>query len=203
MSSNTPLPTQTPYIVQSEHLRLEPLNLNDHLQACHVLMSDPQCTQWSTRFPYTLQQTQDWISELGSAPGPRQWAVILLQPPSSDTSTTSPKMIGLIGVPSNSTFPSGGLAYRLHPAHWGHGYMTSAIRMFLSMFWELEEYKSFPRLGAGVDPENHGSRRVLEKAGFREGELKKEEYERAVDRGSGKRKKSDIRVMWVERPSVE
>ncbi|PQE32931.1 hypothetical protein CJF32_00001412 [Rutstroemia sp. NJR-2017a WRK4] len=197
MSTDTPSSTQTPYIVQSKRLRLEPLNLNSHLQECHLLMSDPQCTQWSTRAPYTLQETTDWMSTTTASETPRDWAIMLL--PTPDQDPPAPKMIGLMGIHPNSNFPAGGLGYRTDPAYWGRGYMTEAMRLFLSMFWGLEEFKSFQTLGAGVDPENHGSRRVLEKSGFGKAELRKEVYDRAVNRAKGG-KKSDLLVLWVERP---
>ncbi|PQE04878.1 Acyl- N-acyltransferase protein [Rutstroemia sp. NJR-2017a BBW] len=228
MSVDTPSSTQTPYIVQSQRLRLEPLNLNSHLQECHLLMSDPQCTQWSTRAPYTHQQTTDWMSTTTASETPRDWAIMLL--PTSDQDLPAPKMIGLMGIHPNSNFPTGGLGYRSDPAYWGRGYMTEAVKLFLCMFWGLEglslspsllfqisnlhlcpihgttkpllkppEFKSFQTLGAGVDPENHGSRRVLEKSGFDKAELRKEVYDRAVNRAKGG-KKSDLLVLWVERP---
>ncbi|PQE05901.1 Acyl- N-acyltransferase protein [Rutstroemia sp. NJR-2017a BVV2] len=231
MSMDTPSSTQTPYIVQSQRLRLEPLNLDSHLQECHLLMSDPQCTQWSTRAPYTLQQTTDWLSSTTASETSHVWAIMLL--PTSEQDTMNPKMIGLIAIHPNTNFPAGGLAYRSDPAYWGRGYMTEAVRLFLCMFWELEglslslsrpfqisnlhphhihnttdsllkppEFKSFNTLGAGVDPENHGSRRVLEKSGFVKGELRKEVYDRAVNRGKGGRK-SDLLILWVQRPRGE
>lgn len=43
------------------------------------------------------------------------------------------KMIGIVGMPRE-----GELAYKIHPDHWGKGYMAETMRMFLGMLWESE-----------------------------------------------------------------
>jgi RimJ/RimL family protein N-acetyltransferase len=53
------------------------------------------------------------------------------------------------------------------------------------------------RLLAHADPENVASNRVLEKAGFQKGEVKKGYYERSVFKGI---RKSDLQSYYLERP---
>jgi ribosomal-protein-alanine N-acetyltransferase len=50
---------------------------------------------------------------------------------------------------------------------------------------------------AYADPENVASNRVLEKAGFQKGEVRKAFYERAVFKGA---RKSDLQGYYLERP---
>lgn len=61
----------------------------------------------------------------------------------------------------------------------------------------LIENKDLMRLEAGADPENVGSMRVLEKAGFKKGELRKEFYKRAADE-TGKMR--DLQWYHLDRP---
>jgi len=98
----------------------------------------------------------------------------------SKTLAEQPKMIGIVGTPRK-----GELAYKINPEYWGKGYMSETLTMFLEMFW-------------GADPENIGSVRVLEKAGFQKGELVKDFHVRAVNEGGGKM--SDMQFFYLERP---
>ncbi|KAK0105106.1 hypothetical protein ONS96_004509 [Cadophora gregata f. sp. sojae] len=109
-----------------------------------------------------------------------------------DPRAEKPKMIGIVGTPRK-----GELAYKIHPDYWGKGYMSETLTIFLNMFWAAEENKDFTRLEAGADPENIGSVRVLEKAGFRKGEYVEEFHVRAVNEGG---KMSDMQFFYLERP---
>lgn len=60
------------------------------------------------------------------------------------------------------------------------------------------ENQEFTRLEAGADPENVGSVRVLEKAGFQRGELVRDFHVRAVNEGGGKM--SNMQFFYLERP---
>lgn len=55
------------------------------------------------------------------------------------------------------------LGYHLDPALWGQGLMTEAVAMVADAVFALTRVDS---VMAGVKPDNLGSRRVLEKAGF-------------------------------------
>lgn len=128
------------------------------------------------------------------------------------------EMIGIIGIshkPEN-------VGYKIHPDHWGKGYMTEALRLFVEMFWTLEglshllfrilklkrcygvrtkiiiEKKSLPQIRAAYTPGNDASARVLEKVGFQTGELLRGEIELWFNRGQNR--KSDIQCMYIDRP---
>ncbi|KAI9642060.1 hypothetical protein NHQ30_009931 [Ciborinia camelliae] len=60
------------------------------------------------------------------------------------------------------------------------------------------EKKSFPQVVAAYNPGNYASARVLEKVGFKNGELKREEIELWFNRGQNRR--SDIQIMYIDRP---
>lgn len=58
--------------------------------------------------------------------------------------------------------------------------------------------RKYDKLLAGADSENMASQRVLEKAGFKKGEFKKEFYERATLGG----RKGDMQFYYLERPEI-
>lgn len=54
--------------------------------------------------------------------------------------------------------------YEIHPDYWNQGYMTEALRATLRFGFE---HMDLHRVEANIDPANIGSRRTVEKAGFR------------------------------------
>lgn len=66
----------------------------------------------------------------------------------------------------------GELGYVLATNYWGRGIVTVAVKMVINSIFS--EWPHLERVEAIVDVENHGSQKVLEKAGFlREGILRK------------------------------
>lgn len=66
----------------------------------------------------------------------------------------------------------GELGYVLATKYWGRGIVTVAVKMVINSIFS--EWPHLERVEAIVDVENHGSQKVLEKAGFlREGILRK------------------------------
>lgn len=53
-----------------------------------------------------------------------------------------------------------------HPDYWGRGYATEALRGFVKTYFEKMPHA--PPLKALTDVSNTGSRKVLEKSGFRD-----------------------------------
>lgn len=126
-------------------------------------------------------------------------------------------MIGTIAFPREQE-----IGYKLHPDYWGKGYMSEALKMFLEMFWNAEgkclklifenmfdlrwgwlfgaENKKYNEICAFADPDNKGSTRVLEKAGFQKGVLLKDRYSRAY---LDKKVKSDLQGFSLTRPGTE
>ncbi|KAB8295085.1 hypothetical protein EYC80_007024 [Monilinia laxa] len=188
-------------IVKTDRLLLEPLNLNKHLYSCHEILSDLRIAKWSTRGPnINIEQTKDRILESMSSVQFRMWAIMI--PSASSTlvdvedysEENDMKMIGIIGT---SHTPAN-VGYKIHPNRWGKGYMTEALKLFVEMFWTLEEKKAFPQIVAAYTPGNHASARVLEKVGFNNGQLLREELELWSNRGLNR--KSDIQCMYIDRP---
>ena len=63
------------------------------------------------------------------------------------------------------------LGYVLARPHWGHGYMTEAVRAVIGIVFDQPHVH---RIAAFADEENFASARVLEKAGMqREGILRR------------------------------
>jgi [ribosomal protein S5]-alanine N-acetyltransferase len=56
------------------------------------------------------------------------------------------------------------VGYSLAPAHWGRGYAVEALETLLGHGFDV---LGLNRVEADIDPHNTGSRRVLEKLGFR------------------------------------
>ncbi len=85
------------------------------------------------------------------------------------------ELIGMIGLNSiNQTHKRGELGYWVAKPFWGQGIITEAINLITS--YCLEELQ-LERIYAHVQPENIGSWKVLEKAGYeREGLLRKLMY---------------------------
>jgi ribosomal-protein-alanine N-acetyltransferase len=81
------------------------------------------------------------------------------------------KLIGTIGFwRIDKNHYRAEIGYMLHPEHWGKGIISEALKKVLDHgFHELE----FHSIEAQLTPENIGSVKVLEKAGFiKEGHLK-------------------------------
>ncbi|PVH76269.1 acyl-CoA N-acyltransferase [Cadophora sp. DSE1049] len=198
------------YAAESSRLWLQALNVEEHLQDYFEIMSSPGSMLWSRGAPHKdIEETR--LLMLDSFPTPekpwnQRWAIMLKPSPSSETKSViedgsdsdshakaeKPKMIGIVGTPRKSE-----LAYKINPEYWGKGYMSETLTMFLRMFWESEENKGFMRLEAGADPENVGSVRVLEKAGFQRGEYVRDFHVRAVNEGG---KMSDMQFFYLDRP---
>ncbi|TGO52646.1 hypothetical protein BCON_0137g00060 [Botryotinia convoluta] len=189
------------HTIKSDRLILEPIDLDKHLHGCHKILSEPRTAKWSTRAPNTqLEQTKERILESMSSVQFPMWAIIapttssVSVPVADEREGQEMEMIGIIGIshrPEN-------VGYKIHPDHWGKGYMTEALRLFVEMFWTLEEKKSLPQIIAAYTPGNDASARVLEKVGFKTGKLLRGEIELWFDRGQNR--KSDIQCMYIDRP---
>jgi ribosomal-protein-alanine N-acetyltransferase len=65
-------------------------------------------------------------------PWSQTWA-ICLKPEDPTADPGSGKFIGSMGLPRECD-----VGYSIHPDHWGKGYMTEALRMFVDMFFRAE-----------------------------------------------------------------
>lgn len=85
------------------------------------------------------------------------------------------KSIGHVGVHEiNWTSRYGSVGYMLSKDHWGNGYMTEAVKLLVKYSFEMINLR---KLFSHVSDPNIASKRVLEKAGFKEcGRLTKHSY---------------------------
>ena len=130
--------------------------------------ADPEVTRFLTWLPH--QSEADTLSlmlsrlscwETGS-----EFAWVITRRP--DLATP----IGMISaIPDERHSWRWSLGYVLARPHWGHGYMTEAVRAVIGIVFDQPHVH---RIAAFADEENFASARVLEKAGMqREGILRR------------------------------
>jgi len=135
--------------------------------ALHAVESLPEVAKYQDFAPRTEEESRAYVldsitdaqTELRST---YDFAVVL---------RTEDHLIGRCGLGiKDRGIGEAVLWYTLHPAYWGHGYMTEAARAMVDFgFRELRLH----RIWADCDPANIGSWRVLEKIGMRrEGHLR-------------------------------
>ena len=108
-------------------------------------------------FPYTEQDALDYITAMRSADENAAFAYAI---------TVDDRAIGSIGAfrQGNIHRRTAELGYYLAEEYWGRGIMTGAIRQICRLLFETTDIL---RIYAEPFAYNTGSRRVLEKAGFR------------------------------------
>ncbi|HRI68159.1 MAG TPA: GNAT family protein, partial [Polyangium sp.] len=75
-----------------------------------------------------------------------------------------PKLMGTVGFWKwSKAHYYAEIGYEMSPEYWNKGYMTEAIRAALRFGFE---HMDLHRVEANIDPDNVGSRRVVEKLGF-------------------------------------
>ncbi|KAH7409351.1 GNAT domain-containing protein [Cadophora sp. MPI-SDFR-AT-0126] len=181
------------FAAESDRLCLQTLNVEEHLDSYHLLMSNELSMKWSMRKP-TTSISESLENMRNHRPTPdkpwnERWAIML------KGVNGRPKMIGVVGIVREAE-----LGYRIHPDFWGKGYMSEALTMFLDMWWALEVSQKYSRLIAAADPENLASTRILIKHGFIKGEYKKDFYARAY---LGGEVKSDLQYFYLDRPAMK
>lgn len=152
--------------LESERLVLREFTERD-FDAVHRYGSDPEVSRFMPWGPNTEEDTAGFlrraIAKQGREPRTQYELAVTLR--------DSGHLIGGCGIRVvNMELGEGNIGYCLNREHWGRGYATEAARRLLRYgFQHLE----FHRLYATCDPENIGSRRVLEKIGMRqEGHLR-------------------------------
>ena len=149
-----------PFVVPFEGGRVRPWAASD-VEAMVRHANNPRVARFlSKRFPhpYTRDDAARWLAFLQAQDDPEGWAIEI-----------GGEAVGGIGVRrSEGEFArSAELGYWLGEVHWGRGVMARVVRAVLPVAvhrWQLS------RITAYAASANHGSVRVLEKAGFvREG----------------------------------
>ncbi|ESZ92413.1 hypothetical protein SBOR_7221 [Sclerotinia borealis F-4128] len=166
------------YPAQSERLWLEPLAVDKHLDGYHEMISDPRVQSW-TKPTESIAESKAYLVE--RTPNPEKpWIenyAILLRPSSPASVDKKPRLIGALGMIRFEAGHGAEVGYGLHPGYHGKGYATEAMKLFLGLYWSKERKGDWNTLVAAIDPENTSSQRVVEKVGFKEGNLQEEQYE--------------------------
>lgn len=170
-------PYEAKAMLKTDRITLTELELSD-LDNIHELHSLPETDEFNTMgIPEDIGVTErllaDWIGmqELE----PRMKYVFKIE-------DTDHRFIGLMGLHMGyPKYRTAEVWYKLHKDFWNQGYGTEALKRLLDFcFTDLKLH----RIEAGCAVENHGSIRVLEKAG--------------MTREGRKRKKLPIRGEWVD-----
>ncbi|KAK6581278.1 hypothetical protein PZA11_005969 [Diplocarpon coronariae] len=125
------------YSAESSRLYLQKLDIEEHLQSYHELIKEPRAMMWSMRSPTTslsesLQNMREYTPTL-EKPWNQHWAIMLKDKDLDSRSASRPRLIGIVGIPREAE-----MGYRIHPDHWGKGYMSEALTLFVEMWWGLE-----------------------------------------------------------------
>jgi RimJ/RimL family protein N-acetyltransferase len=107
--------------------------------------------------PYTEHDAIRWIAAHAKKWEAGQGVVFAIR------MTSSPDVIGAIGLEIESTHERGELGYWIGKPHWNRGYATSAVRMVTAFGFE---FFGLNRLYAMHMTRNSASGRVLEKGGW-------------------------------------
>ncbi len=128
-----------------------------------ALRSEAEVARFMDFAPETGDQSRTWLREVifHNRQRPRRAYNLAI------THGAEERVIGWIGIGRSDRYPNEGelgLGYMLHPAHWGRGYATEAIRAILDFGFGV---LGGQRASAWCYAENHASARVLERAGLR------------------------------------
>ncbi|KAL7620521.1 hypothetical protein AAE478_009516 [Parahypoxylon ruwenzoriense] len=164
--------------IHTERLVIRPFALND-LDGIHAIRRQPEVMIYTSvgRIDANKAETQLFMSRF-------------LPPKDAETYNTviclasTGEIIGTGGMhQQNPTFGCPEIGYMFKKEYWGQGYATEFLRGFLDQYWTLPRSGletevdaamvdgpgEVPEmLAAMVESHNIGSKRVLEKAGFRE-----------------------------------
>ncbi|KAF2772527.1 acyl-CoA N-acyltransferase [Teratosphaeria nubilosa] len=152
------LPDPPHHEILTPRLRLRTARVTDAPSILPVI-SQHEVMRWASMPPVnSLYQAELWLNNRVLGPDVFNFAV--------EIRSTS-EFIGMIGC-----FHPPSIGYITSPAHTGRGYTTEALEALIPALFERlpsagESGAGFDYLEATTDPENWGSRRVLEKAGFR------------------------------------
>jgi [ribosomal protein S5]-alanine N-acetyltransferase len=141
-------------VIRGPRLALARFRESD-LSAVHAFASDPLVCRFTTWGPNTIDDTRAFLAWATQPPsGGYQLAVMLDDEliGSAAVWITSPKDL------------AGEVGYTVRRYDWGRGYATEVATLLIQLGFEQ---LGMERLAATCAPENIGSVRVLEKAGFR------------------------------------
>jgi RimJ/RimL family protein N-acetyltransferase len=144
--------------LEGERVRLAPVT-PDLLPMYLRWFADVEVTRFmSLRCPPTEKMEQDWFERMGSSPNDVVWAIVLKE---------GDRHIGTVGIhqidwPNRRALTGTMIGEK---DVWNKGYASEAVR--LRTRWAFREM-GLEKLTTRVFLDNVGSRRVLEKAGYRQ-----------------------------------
>jgi RimJ/RimL family protein N-acetyltransferase len=144
--------------IETSRLRLRMFAPEDLDELC-VLASDPEVMRFIGRgLPLTREETHFNLTSIINAfrrRGFGRWALV-----KKETGT----LVGYCGLAHGSEEVGVEIAYMLSRSEWGKGLATEAARACLHYAFERLKFDSIAAL---TRPENHRSRRVMERLGMR------------------------------------
>ncbi|TAQ88129.1 hypothetical protein B7494_g3512 [Chlorociboria aeruginascens] len=201
------------YTAQSERLWLQLLSVEEHLDDYHEIISNPKGMKWSVSGLSTslAQSKEKMFSRVKSPQNPRMenYAILLRSSVTGqeidkergeaegEEGQKKAKLIGVIGAIRESE-KGAEVGYGIGPEWWGKGYMTEALGLFIKTWFSIKREHDWDTLVACIDSENMPSIRVVQKAGFREGEIWDGPYELFAEKGMGK--KRYLTQWYLKRP---
>ena len=135
----------------TDRLRLQPLDVAD-AASLHPIYHHPDAMRfWDTPPHATVAETRAMIDHMVHARS--CWWTIRLR--------KEERAIGVVGYLGNPGVP--GMGYILHPAAWGQGLMSEAVRAALDYGFDVLD---LDRVELWIAQENRASRRLAERVGF-------------------------------------
>jgi ribosomal-protein-alanine N-acetyltransferase len=159
------LPPQA--VLETPRLRLTPLALAD-APAVYAYASDPEVARYVTWRPHaSLADAEAFVRAAGAEPSTHVWALRASGGPGAPPGGWSLDQAPLMGVfEFSAEAPElGSVHYVLARPVWGRGLATEAVRAVLA--WAFDALPGLRAVQTTAAEANVGSRRVLEKCGFR------------------------------------
>ncbi|SNY95769.1 GNAT family N-acetyltransferase [Halomonas sp. hl-4] len=143
---------------ETERLFIRTLSLDD-VPELTAILSDPEVMKYSIRGVCDEAATRrfiEWCLEIYAAHSIGPWALV---------EKVSGKLVGFCGVSPEKVndVEESGLGYRLAKQYWSKGLASEAVQAVLHVAFNQKQLSSVVVI---IEPENIGSLKVAEKAGF-------------------------------------
>ncbi len=157
---------ETPRL-ESARLVLRALSPDD-ADALHPTFADEALmTWWSSAAQKDVDETRAYLAQEGrpNATQWRGWAIVVRG--------EGDAAVGFVSTGERRTGVSE-IGYMLARSHWGRGIAAEAVGRVIEHLFDVEGHR---RIFADTDPDNLGSRRLLEKLGFQQEGVLRGEWE--------------------------
>jgi RimJ/RimL family protein N-acetyltransferase len=151
-----------PEHIATERLLLHRWRSEDHLDALAAVNAESGAVAYLNEgMPYTREESSRQSDRFAN-----QWAEHGFGLCAAELRATG-DLIGFVGVTHPMWFAACATeveaGWRLHPAHWGHGYATEAARACVSAAWA---HLDLDRIISIIDPHNAASIAVAQRLGM-------------------------------------